>query len=310
MATSMNTAQRRPWWLGLAVMLLGAVCLYAASELAITAQYAGIGPGMLLLVIGAVFFLLGVLLLVQIARGEVFEPLDAENASAQQTMDKRAFTTALVAVVLPALIMQSLGLPITAMDGYLGILPGIGPALMIALLLPITISTGPVSAFIMFAGVLYGAMYGGSTTSILINTPGESGAMMTALATAAIGSFVAGTIATMLLTFAAPVVAELAFILTPADYFVLTVLAFTSVAVVMAAPGVMSYAMRVYGFPIPPLLIGLILVPLAENQLRTAMAAGQGNLAVLVQSPVSIVFLLSALLFLFAPMVLRRLRGG
>src|SRR3546814_4436211 len=63
----------------------------------------------------------------------------------------------------------------------IGILPGIGPALTIALLLPVTVSVGPVSAFIMFAGVLYGAMYGGSTTSILINTPGEAGSMMTAL---------------------------------------------------------------------------------------------------------------------------------
>lgn len=130
----------------------------------------------------------------------------------------------------------------------IGILPGIGPALTIALLLPITISIGPVSAFIMFAGVLYGAMYGGSTTSILLNTPGEAGSMMTALegnkmarsgraaaalATAAIGSFVAGTIATLLLTFAAPVIAELAFYLKPADYFALTILAFTSVSVVM-----------------------------------------------------------------------------
>src|SRR5690606_13353336 len=108
----------------------------------------------------------------------------------------------------------------------IGILPGIGPALTIALLLPVTVSVGPVSAFIMFAGVLYGAMYGGSTTSILINTPGEAGSMMTALegnkmarsgrgaaalATAAVGSFVAGTIATALLTFAAPSIAELAF---------------------------------------------------------------------------------------------------
>jgi len=147
----------------------------------------------------------------------------------------------------------------------IGILPGIGPALTIALLLPVTVSVGPVSAFIMFAGVLYGAMYGGSTTSILINTPGEAGSMMTALegnkmaragrgaaalATAAIGSFVAGTIATLLLTFAAPVVAELAFLLKPADYFALTVLAFTSVAVVMGAS-------RVRGFV--SLFIGLAL---------------------------------------------------
>lgn len=147
----------------------------------------------------------------------------------------------------------------------IGILPGIGPALTIALLLPVTVSVGPVSAFIMFAGVLYGAMYGGSTTSILINTPGEAGSMMTALegnkmaragrgaaalATAAIGSFVAGTIATLMLTFAAPVVAELAFLLKPADYFALTVLAFTSVAVVMGAS-------RVRGFV--SLFIGLAL---------------------------------------------------
>lgn len=462
----------------------------------------------------------------------------------------------------------------------IGILPGIGPALTIALLLPVTISVGPVSAFIMFAGVLYGAMYGGSTTSILINTPGEAGSMMTALegnkmaragrgaaalATAAIGSFVAGTIATLMLTFAAPVVAELAFLFKPADYFALTVLAFTSVAVVMGASrvrgfvslfiglalgvigidamtgqprmtfgiadlldgveltvvlvsvfavgeilyvashyshaqdqiipvkgkaymsredwkrswkpwlrgtvigfpmgaipgggseiptmlsytlekklakqrdefgkgaiegvagpeaannaaaagilvplltlglptsataaillaafqnyglqpgpflftsnpelvwgliaslyignvmllvlnlplvglwvkllriprpqlyagilvfammgiwgvsgsvfdlglmavlGVLSYVMRAYGFPIPPLLIGLILVPLAENQLRTALAAGQGSIRVLFETPISIAFLLMAFLFLFVPLVLRRLRSA
>ena len=138
----------------------------------------------------------------------------------------------------------------------IGVLPGIGPALTIALLLPVTISVAPTSAFIMFAGVLYGAMYGGSTTSILINTPGESGSMMTALegnkmarsgrgaaalATAAIGSFVAGTIATVLLTFAAPVIAELAFYFRPADYFALITLAFTSVAVVMGKSRVRGF---------------------------------------------------------------------
>ena len=92
-----------------------------------------------------------------------------------------------------------------------GVLPGIGPAVTIALLLPVTYSLDPVAAFIMFAGIYYGAMYGGSTTAILLNTPGETGSMMSAieghamaragrggaaLATAAIGSFVAGTLAT------------------------------------------------------------------------------------------------------------------
>jgi putative tricarboxylic transport membrane protein len=130
----------------------------------------------------------------------------------------------------------------------IGVLPGIGPALTIALLLPVTTKMDPTGAFIMFAGILYGAMYGGSTTSILLNTPGESGAMMTALegnrmarhgrgaaalATAAIGSFVAGTLATVALTFAAPAVASLAFVFGPEDYFALMVLAFTSVSAVL-----------------------------------------------------------------------------
>src|ERR671912_2809559 len=92
-----------------------------------------------------------------------------------------------------------------------GVLPGIGPAMTVALLLPITFNLDPTAAFIMFGGIYYGAMYGGSTTSILLNAPGESGSIVTAidghemarqgrgaqaLATAAIGSFIAGTIAT------------------------------------------------------------------------------------------------------------------
>ena len=132
----------------------------------------------------------------------------------------------------------------------IGVLPGIGPALTIALLLPVTVKMDPTGAFIMFAGILYGAMYGGSTTSILLNTPGESGAIMTALegnrmarrgrgaaalATAAIGSFVAGTLGTLGLTFAAPVITELAFVFGPADYFALMVLAFTSVSCVLGS---------------------------------------------------------------------------
>ena len=95
-----------------------------------------------------------------------------------------------------------------------GVLPGIGPAMTVALLLPITYGLEPTSAIIMLAGIFYGGMYGGSTTSILLNTPGESSSVVTAiegnlmaksgraaqaLATAAIGSFVAGTIGTLLL---------------------------------------------------------------------------------------------------------------
>ena len=127
----------------------------------------------------------------------------------------------------------------------IGVLPGIGPALTVALLLPLTYSFDPIGAFIMFAGIYYGGMYGGSTTSILLNTPGESASIDTtlegfqmakrgrggpALATAAIGSFVAGTISTIAITLFAPVVAKVALAFQPADYFALMVLAFVSVS--------------------------------------------------------------------------------
>jgi putative tricarboxylic transport membrane protein len=125
-----------------------------------------------------------------------------------------------------------------------GVLPGIGPALTVALLLPLTYNFEPTGAFIMFAGIYYGGMYGGSTTSILLNTPGESASVVTtiegfqmakrgrggaALATAAIGSFVAGTISTILITFLAPFIASIAKTFQPADYFALMVVAFVSV---------------------------------------------------------------------------------
>jgi len=131
-----------------------------------------------------------------------------------------------------------------------GVLPGIGPALTVALLLPVTYSLEPISAFIMFAGIYYGGMYGGSTTSILLNTPGESASIVTALegnlmakrgrgsaalATAAVGSFVAGTIGTLGLTFLAPVMVEVGLKFGPAEYFALVVLAFTTITTVLGA---------------------------------------------------------------------------
>lgn len=109
----------RPWWLGLAVIFLGAVCFYASTELSATAQYAAIGPGMFVAAIGLGLMLLGVILLAQIARGETFQAEDAENASGGLPMDRRAFFTALLAVVLPALTMEPLGLPVTAMLSFM-----------------------------------------------------------------------------------------------------------------------------------------------------------------------------------------------
>jgi putative tricarboxylic transport membrane protein len=131
---------------------------------------------------------------------------------------------------------------------FIGLLPGIGPALTIALLLPVTRNLDPTGAFIMFAGLYYGAMYGSSTTSILLNTPGESGSIVTALegnkmarkgrgaaalSTAAIGSFVAGTLGTLALTLLAPLFVKFALLFGPAEYFALMVLAFTTVTSVL-----------------------------------------------------------------------------
>jgi len=129
-----------------------------------------------------------------------------------------------------------------------GVLPGIGPAMTIALLLPVTYNVSPSSALIMFAGIYYGGMYGGSTTSILLNTPGESSSVVTAiegnkmakagraaqaLATAAVGSFVAGTIGTLLLVLFAPTVAKQVVKLGNPSYFAIMLLALVAVTAVL-----------------------------------------------------------------------------
>jgi len=149
-----------------------------------------------------------------------------------------------------ALSMQNLMFALlgVTLGTAVGVLPGVGPAVTVALLLPITTKVDASGALIMFAGIYYGAMYGGSTTSILLNTPGESATIVTALegnqmakrgragpalATAAIGSFFAGTLATLGVTFLSPVVVELGLKFGPPEYFALMVLAFTTVSAVL-----------------------------------------------------------------------------
>jgi putative tricarboxylic transport membrane protein len=149
-----------------------------------------------------------------------------------------------------------------------GVLPGLGPIATIAMLLPATFSLQPISALIMLAGIYYGAQYGGSTTAILVNLPGESSSVVTAidgyqmarqghagkaLATAAIGSFFAGTVATVLLALFAPPLADLALKFGPAEYFSLMVLGL--VASVVLASGSLLNAI---GMVILGLLLGLI----------------------------------------------------
>ena len=159
-----------------------------------------------------------------------------------------------------------------------GVLPGIGPAMTVALLLPLTYELEPTSAFIMFAGIYYGGMYGGSTTSILLNTPGESSSVVTAiegnkmakagkaaqaLATAALGSFVAGLIGTALLVATAPFIVKIAVNIGAQDYFAIMILAFVAVTAVLGASRIRGFASLAIG-----LMIGLVGIDSTTGQQR------------------------------------------
>jgi putative tricarboxylic transport membrane protein len=150
----------------------------------------------------------------------------------------------------------------------IGVLPGLGPTATIAMLLPITFGLPPVSALIMLSGIYYGAQYGGSTTAILVNLPGESSSVVTALdgyqlarqghagralAIAALGSFFAGTVCTLLIALFAPPLAEIALKFGPAEYFSLMVLGL--VASIVLASGSLLHALGMIVFG---LLLGLV----------------------------------------------------
>jgi putative tricarboxylic transport membrane protein len=166
-----------------------------------------------------------------------------------------------------------------------GVLPGIGPAMTVALLLPVTYGLDPTAAFIMFAGIFYGGMFGGSTTSILLNTPGESSSVVTAiegnlmarrgraaqaLATAAIGSFVAGLIGTLLLVLLAPYIVRIAVGIGAPDYFAIMMLAFIAVTAVLGASRIRGFASLAIG-----LAIGLIGIDQATGQQRLTFGIPQ-----------------------------------
>jgi putative tricarboxylic transport membrane protein len=150
----------------------------------------------------------------------------------------------------------------------IGVLPGIGPLATIAMLLPITFNVAPVSAMIMLAGIYYGAQYGGSTTAILVNLPGETSAVVTcldgyqmarqgragpALAIAAIGSFVAGTFGTMLIAIAGPPLAGLALQFGAPEYFSLMLMGLVAAAVLAQGDMIKSLSMVAMG-----LLLGIV----------------------------------------------------
>ena len=160
----------------------------------------------------------------------------------------------------------------------IGVLPGIGPVATIAMLLPITFNLSPVAALIMLAGIYYGAQYGGSTTAILVNLPGETASVVTcldgyqmarqgragpALAICAIGSFFAGCVATLLIAIAAPPLAEVALKFGPSEYFSLMVLGLVAATVLAHGSLVKAIAMVVLG-----LLLGLIGTDVNSGVLR------------------------------------------
>src|SRR5450759_590563 len=150
----------------------------------------------------------------------------------------------------------------------IGVLPGIGPVATIAMLLPVTFNLSPISALIMLAGIYYGAQYGGSTTAILVNIPGESSSVVTclagyqmarqgragpALAIAAMGSFFAGCVATVVIALFAPPLAEVALKFGPAEYFSLMVLGLVGATVLAHGSLIKAIAMTILG-----LLLGVV----------------------------------------------------
>jgi len=165
-----------------------------------------------------------------------------------------------------------------------GVLPGLGPSSAISLLLPITFRSDPVSAIIMLAGIYYGAMYGGSTTSILVNIPGEPSSVVTcfdgypmarkgragaALGISAFGSFIAGTVAIFGLTFFAPVLSSAALRFGPAEYVGIMVLSLTLLAYLAKGSMVRALMMAALG-----LILGAVGTDLTSGKVRFSYGIG------------------------------------
>ena len=184
-----------------------------------------------------------------------------------------------------AVCLQPINLWYTFLGCFLGtiigVLPGIGPSATIALLIPITYGMNPTSALIMMCGIFYGARYGGSTTAILINTPGEASSVMTtldgyamakngragaALAISAIGSFIAGTLGVVGLTLFALPLTELALMYGPAEYFTLMVFAMTAVSSLAGKSAGKAMISTILG-----LMIATIGIDLQSGQARFTM---------------------------------------
>ena len=195
----------------------------------------------------------------------------------------QAVTIAGMSMTLPFnIIMCLIGV---ILGTLIGVLPGIGPVATIAMLLPVTFNLSPIAALIMLAGIYYGAQYGGSTSAILVNLPGESASVVTcldgyqmarrgragpALATAAISSFFAGCISTLVVALFAPPLAEVALKFGPAEYFSLMVLGLVSAVVLASGSLIKAIAMVILG-----LLLGLVGTDVNSGVLRFAFGISE-----------------------------------
>ena len=173
----------------------------------------------------------------------------------------------------------------TLLGTLIGVLPGIGPVTTIAMLLPITFKLSPTSSLIMLAGIYYGSQYGGSTTAILVNLPGEASSIVTtldghqmarqgrageALAIAAIGSFIAGCFGTLLIAAAGPPLAVVAQQFGPAEYFSLMVLGLVAAVVMAHGSMLKSFAMIFLG-----LMLGLVGTDVDTGAMRYTFGIGE-----------------------------------
>jgi TctA family transporter len=195
----------------------------------------------------------------------------------------QAITLAGMSVTVPFnIIMCLIGV---LLGTLIGVLPGVGPVATIAMLLPITFNLNPIAALIMLAGIYYGAQYGGSTTAILVNLPGESSSVVTcldgyqmarrgragpALATAALGSFFAGCVATLIVAMFAPPLAEVALKFGPSEYFSLMVLGLVAAVVLAHGSLVKAICMVLLG-----LLLGLVGTDVNSGVLRFAFGVSE-----------------------------------
>jgi TctA family transporter len=195
----------------------------------------------------------------------------------------QAITLAGISVTVPFnIIMCLIGV---LLGTLIGVLPGVGPVATIAMLLPITFNLNPIAALIMLAGIYYGAQYGGSTTAILVNLPGESSSVVTcldgyqmarrgragpALATAALGSFFAGCVATLIVAMFAPPLAEVALKFGPSEYFSLMVLGLVAAVVLAHGSLIKAICMVLLG-----LLLGLVGTDVNSGVLRFAFGVSE-----------------------------------